>query len=299
MKRLLLTCVIALFSVVATYAQVAQEVVIRLKNGNEVRGILVERTTEGEVTIRSAEGDIFVYGQKDYSRIHEVEDPQAKTQLKKELEQQKLTEKERAKQLSLQKKNEKREMLEERALGKFKGYRGIAEVSGGTFRDGVFNVQLSYINGYNFGSCFYAGIGIGVACLAGYGDYHHNNSCRYVHDEPSINLPIFAHLRCSFARLRKVSPYFSMNLGYSVGLNSVTLREYDLRENTVCNEWTFHRSGLFCEPSLGIEIRIAREKAVAVAFSFPQHIQCFPKAGHHRHAINSICGFGLKVGFSF
>lgn len=268
MKRLILTTIVALFAMVATQAQTAPEVVVRLKSGNEVRGMLIERDAEGVVTIRTAEGDTFVYGKMDYSRIREVEDPQAKAQLKEELDQLKLAEKESAKQLSIQAKDEKREMLEERALGKFRGYRGIAEVSGG-FANVVSGSDSSgggffanYINGYNFGSCFYAGVGVGLG-------YKGCNEYDYDSYYSAISIPVFLYLRSAFMRYRKVSPYFSLSAGITIDIES---------EYGAC-------VGPHIEPTIGAEFRLNKTQALSVGFTFI--------------AAYELISPGLKVGFSF
>ncbi len=290
MKKLFIICAILLTTTVL-YAQENMSV-IKLKSGIEIKGTIVEEVPGGSVSIRTIEGDVFIYRQSEIARIDNPNLAKIKAEeRKKEVEAKlaetkaKLAKKEESKALA-------KSMRQERALGNFKGYRGFVDVFVGAnlgywlaYYWGGFHTRISFINGYNFGPYFYLGVGVGWQISQVEDDFDYR-------PDPVYNVyqvPIFLHIRSSWAKERRVSPYFSLNVGYNLAI-SKAIYESDYRYLDY-----YKPNEILIEPSLGIEIRTSRRTAVSVAFSAPIGIGVTGGIGLTHTAIP----LGASVGFSF
>ena len=289
MKKLFIVCAMLLTTSVL-YAQ-ENISVIKLKSGIEIKGTIVEEVPGESVSIRTIEGDVFIYRQSEIARIDNPNLAKIKAEeRKKEVEAKlaetkaKLAKKEESKALA-------KSMRQERALGNFKGYRGFVDVFVGANLgsvpgpyDGGFYTRISFINGYNFGPYFYLGVGVGWqrSHVKGW----------YSYDYPPYNVyqvPIFLHIRSSWAKERRVSPYFSLNVGYNLAISKAMYEsEYGYLDYYKPNE-------ILIEPSLGIEIRTSRKTAVSVALSAPIGIGVAGGIG----LTHPATPLGASVGFSF
>ena len=72
MKKALLTLTLMLVASVTTLAQTTKDVVY-LKDGNVIRGELVEIIPDKQVKIKTADGSLFVYSTNDIARIENAE----------------------------------------------------------------------------------------------------------------------------------------------------------------------------------------------------------------------------------
>ena len=72
MKKALLTLTLMLVASVTTFAQTTKDVVY-LKDGNVIRGQLVEIIPDKQVKIKTADGSLFVYNTNDVARIENAE----------------------------------------------------------------------------------------------------------------------------------------------------------------------------------------------------------------------------------
>lgn len=72
MKKALLTLTLMLVASVTTFAQTTKDVVY-LKDGNVIRGQLVEIIPNKQVKIKTADGSLFVYNTNDVARIENAE----------------------------------------------------------------------------------------------------------------------------------------------------------------------------------------------------------------------------------
>lgn len=289
MKKLFIVCAMLLTTSVL-YAQ-ENISVIKLKSGIEIKGTIVEEVPGESVSIRTIEGDVFIYRQSEIARIDNPNLAKIKAEeRKKEVEAKlaetkaKLAKKEESKALA-------KSMRQERALGNFKGYRGFVDVFVGANLgsvpgpyDGGFYTRISFINGYNFGPYFYLGVGVG---------WQRSHVKDYISDSyPPYNVyqvPIFLHIRSSWAKERRVSPYFSLNVGYNLAISKAMYEsEYGYLDYYKPNE-------ILIEPSLGIEIRTSRKTAVSVALSAPIGIGVAGGIG----LTHPATPLGASVGFSF
>jgi len=304
MKRLLLGILfIVSIGVLSAQNNNPDAAIVKLKSGIEVRGVILELVENVSVTIKTDEGDIFVYR---ISEVSQIERPNAVSP--------RVEQRQKEAQLKLEAKTAKKEMREKRALGNFKGYRGIIDVSVG-YSDGfgwtentnndydklLYGTQtkFSFINGYNAGPCFYVGVGVGVSCYFDFGPL--NNK--------SYGVPLFLHLRTSWAKNRKVSPFLSLSVGYHLDISGIPIciehqclpgfhDVYSPRWEDRCDPdygCTYRMTKmnkLFVEPSFGLEFRTSRKRAVIVAFTMPMDFMF----GDLQYVSIPL---GANIGFSF
>lgn len=250
MKRLLLILTIALFATSVASAQTGEQTTLRLRSGVEITGVIIEHNSDGSVMIQTDNGDKFYYRMDEVAQIgnKEVKRPADKGSIN----------------------------------GNFKGYRGIVEVSGagsaGSF-DGLIShiLSASMINGYSFGSLFYAGIGVGLS----------------LSEDGCYSIPIYLHLRSAFLKNTKISPYVSFNIGYAIGCNeSLFVEDYNV------NYYYISSGGFYIEPTFGAEIRLKNKKAVTIGLTMP----LIPKVtygGEKYGECRKLLSIGGKIGFSF
>lgn len=253
MKKLFLLAVMAMFVATAVQAQDPETVTLKLKSGVSVTGKIIEESGDS-MKIQTAEGDIFIY------RINEISRIDGRDSF--------VAEKEPKKSLSRSTGN---------GYGDFKGYRSIIEFSGsaGTGSGwGCSRLSLSYVGGYNLGSYFYGGLGLGVAIT--------DLCC-----EQSIDLPVYIHLRSAFLKGRRVSPYISMNIGYNIALSGGDSDWGYYSDYYYYEEGSVGYSGFYMEPTIGVEFRLKKKSALMVGLTFP-----IITGG-------AYIGIGAKAGFSF
>ncbi|MDR1197633.1 MAG: hypothetical protein LBK94_01280 [Prevotellaceae bacterium] len=148
------------------------------------------------------------------------------------------------------------------------GYCGIIETgyAFGLDGNGGNSLVLDIINGYRFNPYFSLGVGTGV---------------HYYTGESTALIPIFADFRVNFIN-KKISPYFSLELGYSFNGSS-----------------SFDAAGIFFSPVAGVRLRI---HGVALLFGIGYEVQ----GVEFRDPINNmnfvstnVDAIKIKMGFSF
>lgn len=306
MKKFLFTALLfcLVVSYADAYAQVRKEAVVKLKSGIEVRGEIIDEVAGESLTLKTAEGDLFIYTMKEIVRIDNPNAAELKQREREAERQAKVDER-------LAIKNTKQQQLEERALGNFKGYRGIFEFTyghgfpctsfGPRFRttDSVSldyqSGSVSFINGYNCGPKFF--IGVGVGCQYIFYSIRETPDWKNVARGSYINIPLFVHLRSAFTRNRRVSPYFSINLGYVLEISTNHDTKYQIIDFP-------SSSGVYAEPSLGLEFRCKKKTAVFFAVSAPIVLRTDTRGylgeGYFEHFEDRfVVPVGLKFGFSF
>lgn len=248
MKKLLLV-VMAIFAIAVANAQTETKTTLVLKNGTEIRGVVLQEVPGEYITIKADSGDIFTY------RMDEVQSGMNE-KLNNQVQQQ-------------------RALVAKREANKpYTGYRGIvelggaAEISSGT---AGFRASVNFVNGYSFSPHFYAGVGVGIAV--------HSNHCA---------IPLFANLRFSFLKDRKLIPYISLNVGYDISLTRISDDEYF---NYYYYGATY--SGYYLEPNIGIQIKrkTVRNKNYYwnIGISYTELLECW----------DDLHGIGLRVGLTF
>lgn len=312
MKRLLLLLAVVVLSTISVYAQQNSEVIVTLKGGQEVRGTITEEIPGESITIKTADGDVFIYRNSEIAKIHNPN-----------LAAQKIAEKQRIEREKAEKKAEAKEarnaLRQELKLGNFKGYRGIIDVGcsfgGGWldsydpyFYEGDFSykdtsrITASIINGVNFGPHFYMGIGTGIECSICYTDElwdENSDNTSY----SAINIPVFLHVRAAWFKERRVSPFLAINAGYSFaatqhyGVRKTTILDEDMNSYyTTFDSYEVNGSAIYLEPSFGFEFRIKQKSAISASFVAPIYIR--KEATYSEYSGFNIA-LGCKLGFSF
>lgn len=323
MKRLLLLLAVVVLSTISVYAQQNSEVIVTLKGGQEVRGTITEEIPGESITIKTADGDVFIYRNSEIAKIHNPN-----------LAAQKIAEKQRIEREKAEKKAEAKEariaLRQELKLGNFKGYRGIIDVGcsfGGNYwldyRDyawddyspsyrGTFRITATIINGVNFGPHLYMGVGTGIEynkceCIIGNDDPRLDTSIyRLDPDHASysaINIPVFLHVRAAWLKERRVSPYLAFNAGYCFAATQHyadrivhILNEDDNSYDATLETYKVNGSAIYLEPSFGFEFRIKQKSAISASFVAPIYIRKEATCGEHSGFNISL---GCKLGFSF
>lgn len=319
MKRLLLLLAVVVLSTISVYAQQNSEVIVTLKGGQEVRGTITEEIPGESITIKTADGDVFIYRNSEISKIHNPN-----------LAAQKIAEKQRIEREKAEKKAEAKEarnaLRQELKLGNFKGYRGIIDVGcsfGGDWGyDDYLAEEFGYrktnritatiINGVNFGPHLYMGVGTGIEynkceCrITGWIPRFDGGTYRGVIGDASysaINIPVFLHVRAAWFKERRVSPYLAFNAGYCFAATQHyadrivhILDEYDNEYYPTLETYKVNGSAIYLEPSFGFEFRIKQKSAISASFVAPIYIRKEATCGEHSGFNISL---GCKLGFSF
>lgn len=280
MKRVFISLFITIMAATVANAQVATDVIIKLKSGTELRGDIMEEVPGKSITIRTQEGALFYYSIKEVAGI---KDPNLAAKKKVEEEQQK----QHKIDARLQKKESRKIKREELQLGNYIGYRGIFDVSS-VFNafDDEYVLSASLINGVNLGAHCYLGVGLGI-------EYHNFDfyvSEHYVINE-YITAPVFLNVRVPFLKNRRVSPYLSLNVGYSIGITDMIVEGFEYSKFWNVDFWHYQHvnsSSMYIEPSFGLDIRVKKKNSIFVAFTVPVHFK-------HEQPWK----LGVKCGFSF
>ncbi|MDR2890939.1 MAG: hypothetical protein LBV18_04975 [Alistipes sp.] len=197
MKKLVIICFVCLFPLVAS-AQ--KRMVVYLNNGNTVRGEIVEKKINGDITLVSDEGQTLEYSQFDYYKLEQGREPKYKEQ--------------------------RRYVSFEDRTGR--AYFFAAELSGAATIEQDLKpavpIQLSVVNGIRLGQFLQVGVGVGVRYYAS------NGNVRYYeeivggdqvvqHEYSPWAFPIYASLRGNFISHdgRNLVPYWSLDAGYTLG----------------------------------------------------------------------------------
>ena len=176
MKKALLTLTLMLVASVTTLAQTTKDVVY-LKDGNVIRGQLVEIIPDKHVKIKTADGSLFVYNTNDVARIENGE----------------IAKKE--------KKSEDEPTFNGRKIAR--GFKGFVEGSFSASLDGssYHREGLSVSLGSQILPQLFVGGGIGI---------------EYFGKHNTVNVPIYADIRTNFIN-GSISPFIGTKFGYAFG----------------------------------------------------------------------------------
>ena len=176
MKKALLTLTLMLVASVTTFAQTTKDVVY-LKDGNIIRGQLVEIIPDKHVKIKTADGSLFVYSTNDVARIENGE------AAKKE------------------KKSEDAPTFNGRKIAR--GFKGFVEGSFSASLDGssYHREGLSVSLGSQILPQLFVGGGIGF---------------EYFGKHNTVNVPIYADIRTNFIN-GPISPFIGTKFGFAFG----------------------------------------------------------------------------------
>jgi sRNA-binding regulator protein Hfq len=176
MKKIVFIICMVLCNTLLAFAQNNQEIVY-LKNGNKVKGIIIEEIPNTSIKVKTSNGSILVYSIHEIEKIISPED---------EIFQKKF----RFKQYNNNPTYDKT------------GYKGFIDFGGvigiGNRGDGA--IAVSTTHGYQFNPYFFFGAGIGI-------EYHMNWETFFI--------PVFADIKTYFLN-KNISPFLGLKAGYSV-----------------------------------------------------------------------------------
>ena len=176
MKKIVFIICMVLCNTLLAFAQNNQEIVY-LKNGDKVKGIIIEEIPNTSIKVKTSNGSILVYSIHEIEKIISPED---------EIFQKKF----RFKQYNNNPTYDKT------------GYKGFIDFGGvigiGNRGDGA--IAVSTTHGYQFNPYFFFGAGIGI-------EYHMNWETFFI--------PVFADIKTYFLN-KNISPFLGLKAGYSV-----------------------------------------------------------------------------------
>lgn len=241
MKKFYLLLVVAMMAVSTNL--MAQEAVqtITLKSGLALQGTIVEEVPGVSITIRTLEGDTFIYRADEVKKV----DYAGKTEGVKDSGY--------------------------RQTGKFNTkrtcYRGFIELGAGAnisggywdlYKQGVegepgLTGLLKMSHGVQCTQHFYIGVGLGV--LYSKHDLFQGNTSI----SQRLGIPITLNLRSNFIKNRRLSPYLDINIGYSLGIGNkpITTTGYDWDGSTQQYKFDFDPyspTGIYFDAGLGLAI---------------------------------------------
>jgi len=150
------------------------------------------------------------------------------------------------------------------------GYKGIVELGYqiGTGDYGMDRLKLNIINGYQINPYFSLGFGTGL---------------RYYFDEAAALIPVFADFRANFIN-NKVSPYFSLGVGYS----------FDATNG-------FEGVGFLLNPTVGVGFKVSEKSAMNVGLGYEMQKMDFYYGGYYGYYSSSenSGAISINVGISF
>lgn len=132
-----------------------------------------------------------------------------------------------------------------------RGYEGSVKVRGALdFNNDEDFIGVSTTHGYRFNNYIFVGGGIGFD----YAKYDspirikYGDSYKEVEDQDQIISPVFISFKANFTK-SKVSPFFLMETGYVIGKSE---------------DDAVKTSGMFAQPSVGIDINLGAERKYAI-----------------------------------
>jgi opacity protein-like surface antigen len=142
-----------------------------------------------------------------------------------------------------------------------KGYEKSVEigyaVGVGKYNNDIFN--FSMVNGYRFNNTLFAGIGVGVGysnALNGVDISTFGSTTEYRTD--AILIPIYANIKTNLSKDSKISPFLSLNVGYSIDANQ------NLKD----------APGFYIKPNFGVDFKITDKTSIYGLFGFNlQHFE--------------------------
>lgn len=212
MRKLFITLALIPFLAQPLFAQHYKEV-LYLKNGGEIRGVIIEQIPNVSVKIKTQDGSLFVYPFSEVERITKEEVSRGNQR----------------QQRTLTDSNESR------------GYKGFADLGGsigvGTWGDGVVSASTSH--GYQFNPYLFLGAGIAVEHHFGWGEtflpifaesrvnFLNNSISPFMGLRAGYSVTAYGfYLNPNFGVKFDVSNNFGMNLSVGYTLQQATYYDY-------------------------------------------------------------------------
>lgn len=248
MAKRIVIVMLLLVTCVVSFAQERQVDVIYLKNGSVIKGTVIELVPDKQVKIRMADGSLFVYRMDEVDRIE--------------------------KEFNHKYVQKKSSPLKAKAIG-------TAEMVYG-FASDDFLLGVNFLWGYRFNPFLSLSGGVGLS-LAGY--YNYDYDCGWgsgcSDDNVAVLLPVFARFQVNFLKTR-VSPFFSMDLGYLCALDD------------------YGHGMAIINPALGLSVRIGKRFALNTSLGYQVVDEGYMNRDKYSYGSSSSDGAAtLKVGFVF
>lgn len=220
-----LTCLLSFLIVTSATAQSNMEEVVHLKNGSEIRGVIIEQVPNQTIKIKTKDGSIFVYSFDEVEKITKEEAPKTIETLEP-IAPSKTTIPNSATAVPTSRYNEgKRYVNITEVVIASNITKGSVQDSGISYPDryGKKSIMVRMVNGGHVNEYLSLGFGIGF-------DFSTvNDTLDYV------LMPLSFDLRTNFLK-GPVSPTMGFGIGYSIGLDST------------------YRGGFHVHPQLGVRV---------------------------------------------
>lgn len=202
----------------ATHAQNNMEDVVYLKNGSIIRGIIVEQIPNVSLKIQTNDRNVFVFKMEEIEKMTKEYLP-----------------------------NDNSNNTSNLANFKSSGFINLTElnyclgngdviIGGKTGKNEKYSYGIKTVNGYQINEHFSLGVGLGIDI------YDYKNTTTSATTTKTTFLPITFDARATILK-GKVSPVFTANGGYAIGLNDV-------------------KGGLTFNPQIGIKSFISKNAAL-------------------------------------
>lgn len=141
-----------------------------------------------------------------------------------------------------------------------RGYEKSVEATGGIGLDKYqkFTFGVSMVNGYRVNDYFFVGAGVGYEYLDGlyYSSYEYHsglgNSYHGTSDDVRNNIKLYGRLKANLTAT-KVSPFFAVDLGTTIGLSSNEIKM---------------ANGFYFEPCFGCDFALSPKQAIYVMLGY-------------------------------
>ena len=146
------------------------------------------------------------------------------------------------------------------AFAQNRGYEKSVEATGGIGLDKYqkFTFGVSMVNGYRVNDYFFVGAGVGYEYLDGlyYSSYEYRgglgNSYSGTSNDVRNNIKLYGRLKANLTAT-KVSPFFSVDLGGTIGLSSNSIKM---------------ANGFFFEPCFGCDFALSPKQAIYLMLGY-------------------------------
>lgn len=166
----------------------------------------------------------------------------------------------------------------------------------------MFAGEVSTTHGVQINRHVFVGAGVGIQFSCNRPDFYNSNQYIIDYDEYTLHVPIYVAARYDLDIARKVTPFVSCKLGYSLGIpvngayNIIGSSGDSLSDN-----------GLYFQPTIGIRFRVGHHFGINLGLTlYPSYyktsygsdyIDSYEltdiQATYHRY------NFGLNIGFDF
>ena len=155
----------------------------------------------------------------------------------------------------------------------------------GTYKNRA--ILAEFVGGYNFNNIIRLGVGVGLGSTdmqytpakEGYEDFS-------AYRESSLFLPVFANFKATLPTDKRIRPYFTTDLGYSIFLPGSDFAHCD-------------KMGFFVKPAIGIQLPMPKGKILFELGYKYQDRSCKHKSNGKTIEIGSYSQVSIGIGYIF